>query len=247
MGRFLMDPQRAIEPNAPDRRLCYHLGSIAALTLALGYIVIFPLYARVGAPPTGGEAWFSYLPGKVTVWWAILGISVFTDFLYVPIALALYLALEKFSRNAMLLATAFIGLFVVLDLAVTWSHYASILVLYAKYSAALTESQRASYLAAANYGSAILTSKLEVVYAIVNLSLGILISGVVMLMGQFDRVTAWLALVTGVLGIASLSGFGLFTIGNALFATAWLVSVGYKLNRLAAKDIGDRHLIPADR
>jgi hypothetical protein len=60
-----------------------------------------------------------YLPGKTIIWSAILGISVFTDFLYVPLALVLYEVLKKANRNAMLLATAFIGLYVTLDLAVT--------------------------------------------------------------------------------------------------------------------------------
>src|ERR1022692_4585733 len=89
---------------------------------------------------------------------AILGLSVFTDFLFVPVALALYLALKGVNRNAMLLATAFVGLFVVLDLAITWSHYASILTLYRDYSKAADDAQRAGYLAAANYASAILTA-----------------------------------------------------------------------------------------
>jgi len=217
----------------PDQRYWYRVGSIAAIVLGIGYIIIFPLYARTGAPPSGGEAWFNYLPGKTALWWAILALSVFTDFLYVPLALALYLALKKINRNAMLLATAFIGLFVVLDLAVTWSHYASILVLYSKYSTATSDLQRAGYLAAANYGSAVLTSPLEVVYAIVTLSFGILVTGVVMLRGVFDKITAFLALATGVLGIAALTGLSLAIIGNALFATVWLFFVGYRLYRLA--------------
>jgi len=96
-----------------DQKQWYRLGGVAALVLGIGYIIIFPLYAHVGAPPNGAEAWFQYLPGKTTVWWTILGLSVFTDFLYVPVAFALYLALKGVSRNAMLLATAFVGLFVV--------------------------------------------------------------------------------------------------------------------------------------
>ena len=217
----------------PDQRYWYRVGSIAAIVLGIGYIIIFPLYARTGAPPSGGEAWFNYLPGKAALWWAILALSVFTDFLYVPLALALYMALKKINRNAMLLATAFIGLFVVLDLAVTWSHYASILVLYSKYSTATSDLQRAGYVAAANYGSAVLTSPLEVVYAIVTLSFGILVTGAVMLRGVFDKITAFLALATGVLGIAALTGLSLAIIGNALFATVWLFFVGYRLYRLA--------------
>jgi hypothetical protein len=133
----------------------------------------------------------------------------------------------------MLLAAALVLLFVSLDLAVTWSHYASVLVLFSKYSAATDDVQRASYLAAANYGSAMLTSPLEIVYAIVTLSSGILIIGFVMLNGSFDKTTTYLALATGVLGVASLTGLSFAIIGNALFATAWLFCVGYRLCRLA--------------
>jgi len=107
--------------------------------------------------------------------------------------------------------------FVVLDLGVTWSHYASILTLYSKYSTATENVQRAGYLATANYGSAMLTSLLEIVYAIVTLSFGILITGLVMLRGSFDKIAAYLGLATGILGIASLTGFAPAIIGNALF------------------------------
>jgi len=211
---------------------CYRVGAVAALVLGIGYVIIIPLYAHVGPPPTGGEAWFEYLPGKTTAWWAILGISVFTDFLYVPVVLALWVALKEVDRILALLATAFVGLFVVLDLAVTWSHYASILTLYRSYATVTDEARRASYIAAANYASAMLTSPLEIVYAIVTLSFGILLFGLVMLRGAFNKITAYLALVTGVLGIISLTGFSFAIIGNALFATAWLFFVSQRLYRL---------------
>jgi len=71
------------------------------------------------------------------------------------------------------------------------------------------------------------------VYAIATLSSGILLTGFVMLRGAFNKTTAYLGLATGILVIASLSGLMLTIIGNALFATAWLFSVGYRLNRLA--------------
>jgi hypothetical protein len=219
---------------SPIERQWYRVGGVAALVLGIGYVIIIPLYAHVGAPPNGGEAWFRYLPGKTTIWWAILALSVFTDFLYVPVAFALYLALKDLNRNVMLLASAFVGLFVVLDLAITWSHYASVLTLYGSYASATDDAQRASYIAAANYASAMLNSRLEIVYAIVTLSLGILLIGFVMLKGgAFNKVTAYLALGTGVLGILSLTRFGFAIMGNALFATVWLFFVGYRLHRLA--------------
>jgi hypothetical protein len=78
-----------------------------------------------------------------------------------------------------------------------------------------------------------LNSPLEIVYAIVTLSSGILLIGFVMLRGVFNKITAYLALGTGGLGILSLTGFSLAIIGNAFFATAWLFLVGIRLYRLA--------------
>ena len=116
---------------------------MSALTLGIAYIIIIPLFAHVGAPPTGGEVWLKYLQGKTTVWWTILGLCVFTDFIYIPVALALYFALERVNRSAMLLAGVFVGLFVALDLAVTWANYAALLTLSGLYAAVTNEVQRA--------------------------------------------------------------------------------------------------------
>jgi hypothetical protein len=216
-----------------DRKRWYRVGGLAALVLGICYVAIIPLYAHVGVPPNGGgEAWFRYLPGKTTFWWTILALSVFTDFLFLPVALALYLALKGVNRNAMLLATAFVGLFVVLDLAITWSHYASILTLFREYANADDDAHRAGYVAAATYAAAMLSSPLEIVYAIVTLSSGILATGFVMLKGPFSKITAYLALATGLLGIASLTGLSPMIIGNAVFATVWLFFAGHRLYRL---------------
>jgi hypothetical protein len=219
----------------PDGRWLYRVGGISALLLGVAYIIIFPLYAHAGAPPGGsdGETWLKYLAGRTTVWWAILALSVLTDFLFVPVGLSLYLALKGLNRNAMLLATAFVGLFVVLDLAITWSHYASLLTLAANYAAAANDLQRATYVAAASYASAMLASRLLVVYAIVVLSFAILMIGVVMLKGVFSKTTAYLGVATGILGIVSFGGFGVTIIMNAVFATVWLMFVGFRLYRLA--------------
>jgi len=67
----------------------------------------------------------------------------------------------------------------------------------------------------------------------VTLSFGILLTGFVMLRGAFNKITAYLGLATGILGILSLTGLSLIIIGNALFATAWLFFVAYRLYRLA--------------
>ena len=160
-----------------DGRWLYRMGGISALVLGVAYIVTIPLYAHVGPPPSGGEAWLKYVAGRTTEWWAILGLSVSTDLLFIPIALSLYLALRGVNREAMLVATAFVGLFVVL-------------------------------------------------------SSGILMIGLVMLKGVFSRATAYLALVTGILGIVSITGWNVTIIMNAIVATVWVLFVGCRLYRL---------------
>jgi hypothetical protein len=216
----------------PDRESLYRLGGVSAVVIGTAYVATVGLYAQVGPPPNGGEASLVYLTGKTTVWWAILGLSVLTDLLFVPVAMSLFLALKDVNRNAMLVATACVGLFVVLDLAVTWSNFASLIVLSGDYAAATNEAQRAADVAAASYASAVLTSPLERVYAIVILSFGILVIGLTMLKGGFGKATAYLALITGALGIVSIAGLGLTIIMNALSATVWVLLVGYRLYRL---------------
>jgi hypothetical protein len=78
----------------PDGKWLYRVGGISALILGIGYLITIPLYVVVGAKPSGVEAGLMYLAGNQTVWWAILGLMVFTDFLFIPVAFALYLALK---------------------------------------------------------------------------------------------------------------------------------------------------------
>jgi hypothetical protein len=94
---------------ATDHRWLYRWGGLSALLIGLGYIVTIPLYVAAGPPPSGGEARLHYLVGKTTVWWAILGLSILTDLLFLPVALALYRALKDVNNTAMLFATTWSG------------------------------------------------------------------------------------------------------------------------------------------
>lgn len=228
----------------PDDRPLYRAGGIAALLLGLAYIVTIPLYAYAGAPPSGGgegEKWLRYLVGKTTVWWAILALSVLTDLLFVPVALALYRALNAVSKNAMLVATACVGLFVVLDLAVTWPNYASLIALSGNYAAATSDAQRAASVGAASYASAVLASRLEAVYSILVLAIGILLIGFVMLRGIFGKGAAYVGVVTGILGIVSVAGspfvsaLSVAVIVTSVLTTVWVLLVGFRLLRLGRR------------
>jgi hypothetical protein len=219
----------------PDGKWLYRVGGISALLLALGWVIIIALYVPVGVPPKGAEAHLAYLARHTRAWWGIVGLSVLTDFLFVPVAAALYLALKGINRGAMLIATACVWLFVVLDLALTWTNYAVLIRLSSDYAAATNDAQRAVFVAAANYPSALIESALTGVYIILVPAVGFLVTGLVMLNGVFSKATAYLAVVSGIFSIVSLVGpsfLGVSIIIASALSTVWLFFVGYRLYRL---------------
>lgn len=221
-----------------DLRRMTRLGGISALAIGLGYILIMGLFIPMGAPPSGAEAWLPYMAGNNGLWWGILGLSVLTDVLFLPVAFALYEVLEGVNRSAMLLAVACVALFVLLDLAVTWTNYAALIKLSSGYAAA-SEAQRGALIAAAQYPALMLESGLLFVYNTLTLALGILIAGLVMLKGAFSKITAYLGLATGFFGVLAVagsfftSGLGFATILASLFTLLWAFVAGYDLIKIS--------------
>jgi hypothetical protein len=227
--------------NERDERSIYEVGWLAAMAFVIGYIAIFPLYASVGPPPETGAAWLAYGTGKTAVWWAILGLSVATDFLLIPIAFALYDALRRVDRTAMRIAVALVGSFVVLDLAVTWSNFASLITLTERYAVASSDAQRAISVTAAESATAVLSSPMLGAYSILTLSAAILIVGSVMRRGEFGAATAYLGFATSLLGILSVAGglfvpeLGTLIIPASVLTTVWVLLVGLRFRRLAGR------------
>lgn len=222
----------------PDGKWLDRVGGISALAFGIAYIIIIALYVPMGAAPSDAEAKLTYLAENTTPWWGIIGLSVLTDFLLVPVALALYVALQGTNRNLMLLATAFVGLFVVLDLPLTWLNFAVLMNLSGSYAAATSEAQRAVFVAAAQYSSAVINSSLIFVYNTLTLSIGILLTGLAMLKGIFNKGTAYVGVVTGILGVVAVAGsyvvsaFGTIVVIIASTLTmVWVFLIGYRLLR----------------
>lgn len=218
-------------------RNLYRVGGASAILLGISYLVITVLYAFSGALPDGAEEWVGHISGHITEWWAILGLSVLTDFLFIPVMWALYLSLKDINKNAMLAGAGLVVLFVLLDLAVTWPNYSSLITLSGNYAAAMDDTQRTALAAAANYASGVLSSGLFGVYAILVPSLGILIIGLVMLKGVFGKAMGFLGVATGILGIISVAGpifidaLGMTAILTSILTTVWVLLAGYKLLR----------------
>lgn len=217
--------------NVSEERQCYRWGGIAALLVAVGYAATIPLFKWVGAPPLTGEAWFRYLPGKMAAWWVILWLMVVTDLLYLPVAWALWATLRKAGENLLMAAVVCLHLFVVLDLAITWMHHASLLALFQNYSQAIDETHRTAYLAAAEYASSIYGTRLLTFYIIVIPSVGVLLASTAMIKAKFGIASAWTGIITGLCGMLSLTGYLPLVMANALGAMVWFFLVGTRLLR----------------
>jgi hypothetical protein len=224
----------------PDGKWIFRVGGLSGIVLGIGYFLTIPvtiLYAG-GFPPPGTEARLAFFADHTAGWWAVTGLMVFTDLLYVPLFLALYQALKGINKYQMLLAIACAGLFVALDLAVTWTAIPSLIILGSNYAAAISEAQRAISVAAAGYPSAVYDSPLAGIYAIFIPALGLLFASLAMRKGIFSKTLAYMGIIAGVSGI--LAGIGPLFISeletfqyiNASLAMIWFFFVGLKVNKL---------------
>jgi hypothetical protein len=187
----------------------FRVAGISSVVLAVAYLAAIPIYALVGDQPASGvEAQLAYFADHAAGWWSVVVLMVATDLLYVPVYFGLYAALRHLNRGLAAMGVAFAAfLFVILDLAVTWTAYSTMIVVAADYAAATSQAQEAALVAAAAYPAAVLQSPILGTYAIVVPALGVLFIGLVMLKGVFSRLTAYLALGMGVVGILYIGSF----------------------------------------
>ena len=221
----------------PNGKLLYRIGGISAIVFVIAYFAIIVLYVPVGKP-SGAEAWLVSMARNTSTWWSILALSVLTDFLLIPIALALYSVLKGIYKNAILAALVLIGLFVILDLALTWTNYAALIAISSSYAAAANDTQKTIFITAAIYPSSVVDSNILFVYNSLTLAIGIFLTGLVMLKGIFSKLTAYLGLATGILGIVAVAGsfFGVLSamiILVSILTMLWVFLVGLRLYRLS--------------
>jgi len=226
-----------------DAKWWFRAGGLSAIVIGISYLLIVALYVSVGgAIPSGAEEKLEFFAEHTTEWWAIIALSVLTNFLYLPVALSLYLALKEINKNAMLVGAGLIGLFTILENTVSWPSLASLVTLSGDYSTATDGAQRAAIVAAASYASSLSGSTLLAVYAILVPALGKLIIGLVMRKGIFSKITAYLAVVAGIIGIVSVVGPFIMdalrsaVVISSVLITVWLLLVGYRLYRLGQRD-----------
>ena len=219
----------------------FRVGGICLLVIGVVYLIGAVLSIILGPPPSSGELYLKSLAGHTMLAQVNFGLFALTDFLLVPAALALYLALKHLAKNPMLIAAGLLALFLVLDLAITELNSLTLVSLTQHYAAATSAAQRSAYVAAADY--ALATIPIATFFSYMVSSLGLLITSLVMLKGVFNRPTALLGIVASIEGIVgsfyvffpalagllvpSLITFGLW----ALFAGTRLYKFGKRSSR----------------
>lgn len=223
-----------------DGKWIYRTGGLSGLALGIGYLLTIPVTILIagGFPPLGVEAQLAFFAEHTAGWWATTALMVFTDLLYLPLFIALYQALKGINKYLIMLALVCEGLFVVLDLAITWTAYSSLIIMSGNYAAATSDAQRALLVAAASYPSTISTTPLLGIYISLIPALGLLFASLVMRKGIFSKPLAYLGIIAGVSGI--LAGIGpiffsqleTFQYLNASLAMIWFFFVGLRLYKL---------------
>ena len=206
----------------------YKVAGILAFVVAILFIVDLGLYVYVGKQPTSGAAWLPYINGKSGAWWAIVTVGLVCDLCLLITNVTLYVALRPVHKGLALIATVWALLSIVLQETVVEPSLSTMLTLGGHYATA-TAAQRPADVAAASYGAAIISSRLDTVYFTVLPAVALVLICIVMLRSPFGRRVAYLGIVAGAFGVISISGWSLAVLLNTVLEAVWLVFVGRRL------------------
>jgi len=232
---FRRGSAQAVDQN---RKGLYLIGGISLIIIGILYFTGMILSIVIGPPPSSSVTYFNAISLHPIVSSINFGAFIVAHFLLIPAVLALYFILKDVNRTAMLLATAFWGVFIVLDIGVTEMNSIALVTLSHSYAVAASDAQRSAYLTGASY--ALATLPLATFYSYVVSSIGLLITAVLMLKGPFMRAVALFGIGASVLGI--IGGFYIFMPALAVLLAPclvafvlWLIFTGIRLCLLSRR------------
>jgi hypothetical protein len=239
----------------PRWRGLYIAGGVAALIAILffrrhfGVEMVtfrgFGIYDVPAVHPDSAAGWFALLQDDPWVGLLLFDVKDLVNYALLGLVfLALYAALHRTNRSAMVVATAsgLVGVAVIL----ASNHAFSMLSLSERYAAATTEAQKAMFLAAGEALLAIYSpgaihqgTGYYAGYFLVILA-GLIISIVMLQSRVFYKATAYVGILANglvlidflILALAP-AVYGLSTATSALFRVAWMVLIAVGLFRLA--------------
>jgi hypothetical protein len=246
----MMDQVTNFETPDPAFKNLYNLGSAAAFIVAvltLGEVISLAFYPQPGTV----SGWFMLFQSNLIIglldFW---GLEVPMYAMFIMVFLALYAVLRKASEGLMAIALTFallgIGIFFATN------NPFSMLSLSNQYSAATTDAQRSTLLAA---GQAVLAGTNQRAVGGFNMGLfmvsvaGLIVSTVMLRSTSLSRVTAYVGILAYTLSLADYLRQALTTsviitllviLPNVLFLVIWFILVGrrlYQLGRLEKKTL----------
>jgi hypothetical protein len=233
-----------------DYQYLYRLGGAAAwiaAVLVVSEVIVLAFYP----PPNTVSGWFilfqhNRVIGLLSFW----GLEVPMYPMFALVFLALYFALRKTNASRMGIALAFAFLGIAIFLAT--NNPFAMLSLSNQYTAATTDAQRETFLAA---GQALLANTNQRAVGGFNIGLffvsvaGLLVSSVMLHSSTFSKSIAYLGLLANALSIADYFRQALTTsvvvallviVPNALLLVVWYVLIGrrlYQLGRLEGETL----------
>jgi len=212
----------------------YRIGGVAILANGVIFIIGVPLLVFLGGLPSSGQAALTLTGGQRLLGQAATTLFALSDLLAIPAILALFVALSGVKKTYAAIASGFVGLFIAMDFGVNVVTFSSLLSLTDKYAAATTDAQRASYVATADV--LISVSSSGVYLADLVLAVGILFLGLAMLKGVFGKGTAYLGVLTGVVGIIGsipVPALGVLFVVEIVLTAIFFLAAGFRLYRMA--------------
>lgn len=177
----------------------YRVGGIALALAGVAYLIGSTIGFQLGTPPGNSQAFLQSLAGHPAQAQLAYWLFLLADIAFIPGILGLYLALKEINKSAMLIATAWLAFFYIMDLVISELHTLVLITLTQSYASTSSEVLRAAYQAAEAWGLA--TLPIGTFFSWVGPSSAYVIVTIVMLKSAFGRYTALLGLIVNALAV----------------------------------------------
>lgn len=224
----------------------YRLGGVLLIISGIGGVFVSPLLsARLYASGTPTDATgylqlFSQHQLLATLDWSLW---LFGDLLLIPASIAIYLMLRRVNNSLALVGSTLSIVYVLFDICVTELNSLTLVTLSQGYASATTDAVRASYVAAATYSVAALSTQTFFSFTIG--AFGWLFWSLLMLKSFSGKGSAIFGVIVNIMGILGGVGalvqgtpyylLGIFTVLGAIFTGVWFIVIGAQLYRYGSR------------
>jgi hypothetical protein len=241
-----MDQVAPTETTDSASKDLYKVGGAAALVVALLLLIEIIIFIAYPLPSTAIDYFRRFQSNRLIGLVDLYLLETLAYILYVPLFLALYLALRRANESYMALAVALAGIGIAVFLAT--NNPFAMLSLSDQYAAATSDTERSQFLAA---GQALLANTNQRAVGGFNLGLflvsvaGLIVSVVMLSSNVFGRVTAYAGVLANALSLADYLRLAiapaalllilLLALTSGVLLFAWYIFVARRLFQLGSQ------------